>query len=129
MKLSERQAIFTKNIAYLIFFADSIGIKMTFGDAYRSKSQQILLYLGYELYVDNGIPKLRKAKKASWTMNSYHLKRLAVDFNFFIDGELVYDKEKLDPLGKYWLSLHEKNRWGGYFKDDKVDTPHFQMIQ
>ncbi len=58
------------------------------------------------------------------TMNSLHLKRLAVDFNFFVDGKLVYDKKVLAPLGAYWESLHPLNSWGGNGLK-LVDTPHF----
>ncbi len=59
-------------------------------------------------------------------MNSQHLKRLAHDFNFFIDGKLTYDKAKLQKLGDYWESLHELNRAGMNFKNF-LDVPHFQM--
>lgn len=38
----------------------------------------------------------------SKTMKSNHLGRLAIDFNFFINGELTYDKEKLQPPGDFW---------------------------
>ena len=109
MKLSEKQQIFTKNIASLIVYADLIGIGLTFGDAYRNDFTQ-------KKYVELGLSK---------TMNSYHLKRLAVDFNFFINGRLVYDKHKLAELGKFWEGLHPDNEWGGFWKF--VDTPHFQM--
>lgn len=116
MKLSENQMIFTKNIASLINYAHSIGIQLTFGHAYRDKETQRRL-------VDKGLSK---------TMNSNHLRRLAVDFNFFINGELTYDFDKIKPLGDYWESLHPANRWGGDFNKDNikngfVDTPHFEM--
>ena len=57
---------------------------------------------------------------------------MAIDFNFFKDGKLTYDYDVIKPLGDYWISLHEKNRWGGDFnKDGKkngfVDVPHFEM--
>ena len=61
----------------------------------------------------------------SKTLNSNHIKRLAVDFNFFINGKLVYDKHKLAELGKFWESLNTKNIWGGNFKSF-TDTPHFE---
>ena len=110
MKLSENQQIFSLNIADLIHFANSEGIGLTFGDAYRSLYQQ-------KHYLTNGKSK---------TMNSKHLKRLAVDFNFFIDGKLTYNKKTLQKLGDFWESLHSKNRWGGNFKTFK-DVPHFEM--
>ena len=109
MKLSENQIIFTYNIADLILFANSIGYGLTFGETYRTEFQQL--------------EYLRTGK--SKTLNSNHLRRLAVDFNFFIDGELVYDKKELQVLGNYWEKLHPKNRWGGNWKFK--DTPHFEM--
>ena len=73
MKLSEKQRVFTKNIGLLIIYAfDELCIELTFGEAYRTREQQLL-------YVQSG---------KSQTMNSNHLRRLAVDFNFFIDGNL-----------------------------------------
>jgi len=110
MKLSENQIIFSLNIADLIFFANSVGIGLTFGDAYRSEFLQ-------KHYLAIGKSK---------TMNSMHLKRLAVDFNFFIDGKLTYNKKTLQSLGNYWEGLHPKNRWGGNFLKF-TDTPHFEM--
>ena len=110
MKLSEYQQIFTTNVALLILKAKELGIGLTFGDAFRPKSRQKWL-------VQTGKSK---------TMNSMHLKRLAVDFNFFIDGKLTYEKPKLQELGDYWESLHVANRWGGNWTTF-VDTPHFEF--
>ena len=110
MSLSSRQMTFSVNIAELIFKANELGIGLTFGHAWRDKETQRRL-------VDMGLSK---------TMRSKHLDRLAVDFNFFIDGKLTYDKHKLQELGDYWESLHKDNRWGGNFKSF-LDTPHFEM--
>ena len=108
MSLSKEQRAFTKDIASLIAYADMIGIELTFGHAYRDLETQ----------------KRLVAKGLSKTLNSYHLKRLAVDFNFFIDGKLTYKKEDVKELGIFWESLNPKNRWGGFWKF--VDTPHFE---
>lgn len=108
MKLSEHQQKFTSDIAMLIVFANTQEIELTFGDAYRSKYQQ-------KEYIRTGKSK---------TMNSKHLKRLAVDFNFFINGKLTYSKKKIEVLGEYWEILDTLNKWGGHWKF--VDTPHFQ---
>jgi len=136
MKLSEKQQIFTYHIACLIHYAfDVHGIRMTLGEAHRTKSQALLYYFGYEV-VKGGVLgiKLVKAVKKSWTLDSLHPDRLAVDFNFFIDGKLTYKYEDIKPLGDYWVSLDPKNRWGGDFKkrgrkpdeDETIDTPHFE---
>ena len=110
MKLSHKQIIFSLNIADLIIYANSLGIGLTFGDAYRHPYLQ-------EYYLRTGKSKTSKSK---------HLKRLAVDFNHFIDGNLTYDKKKTQILGDYWESLHPSNRWGGNFKSF-IDTPHYEM--
>jgi len=109
MGLSQEQQIFVSHVARLILFANSKGVMLTFGEAYRTKEQQ-------EIHVKNG---------ASKTMLSKHLDRLAIDFNFFINGQLVYEKEKLTEIGAYWESLDIKNRWGGNFKSI-LDVPHFE---
>lgn len=116
MRLSEYQQIFSINVAKLILYAEEKGIRLTFGEAYRTREQQLL-------YVQTGKSK---------TMNSNHLRRLAVDFNFFVKGRLTYDWEVVKILGDYWETLHEKNRWGGDWnkndiKDGFIDSPHFEM--
>ena len=109
MKLSQQQQIFSKHIARLIHHADLLGIDLTFGEAFRTDFQQ----------------KEYFRTKKSKTMHSNHLKRLAVDFNFFIDGTLFYEHELITKLGAYWESIDPFNRWGGNFKSIK-DTPHFE---
>ncbi|WP_177428265.1 M15 family metallopeptidase [Candidatus Venteria ishoeyi] len=101
--------IFSANIADLIHFANSVGVGLTFGEAYRTMYQQ-------KQYLATG---------KSRTLNSNHLKRLAVDFNFFIKGKLTYNKKVLQSIGDYWESLHPKNKWGGNWRFR--DTPHFEM--
>jgi len=126
MSLNKEQFEFTKDVASLIVYANLLGIDLTFGEAHRTNSQVLLNFFGYKV-VKGGILgiKLVKSKKLSKTLNSNHLKRLAVDFNFFINGKLTYDKHELAELGKFWESLNEKNRWGGNFKSF-TDTPHFE---
>jgi hypothetical protein len=108
MSLSQEQAAFLRDMCKLVEYASSQGFMVTAGELYRTPEQQ-------ELYVKTG---------RSQTMNSLHLKRLAIDFNFFQDGKLVYDKKVLAPLGAYWESLHPLNSWGGNGVK-LVDTPHF----
>lgn len=116
MSLSANQRIFTRNIGLLIAFAFSKGLELTFGEAFRTNEQQLL-------YVQTG---------KSQTMNSNHLRRLAVDFNVFVNGNLTYDWRTIKTLGDYWQTLHTANRWGGDWnknniKDGFIDTPHFEM--
>ena len=108
-KIVDRQVKFTNNIALFIEYCRVNEIDLTFGDAYRPQVLQ-------QIYFDTGKSK---------TLNSKHGMRLAVDFNFFINGKLIYDKSKLQHVGDYWESLDDNNKWGGNFKSF-TDTPHFQ---
>ena len=126
MKLTEKQQVFTENIGKLIAFAYEKEIRLTFGEAHRTQSQGLLNFFGFIVERDGNSIKLSKSRKLSNTLNSLHLNRLAVDFNFFINGKLTYDKSKLIALGEYWESLHPNNKWGGNFKSF-LDTPHFEM--
>lgn len=125
MRLSVQQQIFSQDVAKLIFYANLLGINLTFGEAYRSEDQQELYYYGKTIRVDDGELEIINAKKRTRTMNSYHLKRLAIDFNFFIRGKLYYKHELIDMIGLYWETLSIYNRWGGNFKGF-YDSPHFQ---
>jgi len=109
MALVTEQAAFLQDVARLIQYAADIGWTVTAGELYRTPEQQAI-------YVKTGRSK---------TMNSFHLKRLAVDLNFFKDGKLVYDVTALKPLGTFWESLSEKNSWGGNWNSFK-DVPHFE---
>jgi hypothetical protein len=110
MGINKHQIEFTKNVSKLIQYADYLDIQLTFGHAYR------------DIETQKRMVKTGKSK----TLKSNHLRRLAVDFNFFINGKLTYDKFKLQYLGDFWEGLHPKNRWGGNFKSF-IDTPHFEM--
>lgn len=126
-QLRAAQYVFTFNISLLIQYAHFIGLRLSFGEAFRTEDQQYLYYNGKTI-VDGA---LVTAPKRSWTMDGQHLKRLAVDFNFFEDDdhdgvyELNYKHPKVKELGKFWESLNEKNRWGGNFTTQ--DWPHFEM--
>ena len=108
--LSDKQWIFLKNVARLIDYADSIGFKLTGGELQRTLYQQ-------KEYMRQG---------RSQTMNSKHLKKLAIDLFTFIDGDLTWSKSAIQPLGDYWESLDNRNEWGGNWKSIH-DTVHFQM--
>ena len=109
MSLSQEQAAFLLDACKLIQYAADQGWTVTGGELYRTPEQQ-------EIYLKTGRSK---------TMASNHLKRCAIDLNFFKNGQLIWDKQQLAPLGQYWESLNPKNRWGGNFKS-LVDVPHFE---
>jgi predicted chitinase/peptidoglycan hydrolase-like protein with peptidoglycan-binding domain len=114
MSLVPEQSEFLLQVAELIQKAAELGFVISGGELYRTPEQQAL-------HIKNGRSK---------TMNSQHLKRLAVDLNFFKttpDGKLhlTYDREDLRPLGQFWEELDPANRWGGNWSSFK-DTPHFE---
>lgn len=118
MTLSEKQSIFTYNIAQLITFAYSKGYKLTFGEAFRTQEQEQIDY-------DKGLSK---------TLNSRHTMRLAVDFNLFLNDHLLFTPCDYQFLGEYWMSLNTDNIWGGDWNrnhdtlDETFHDPyHFEM--
>jgi len=109
MSLVVEQQAFLLDVCRLVAFATKQGFVVTGGELFRTPEQQ-------EIYLKTGRSK---------TMNSLHLKRCAIDLNFFKDGKLVYDTTVLGPVGAYWESLSKKNSWGGNWKSFK-DVPHFE---
>ena len=115
MTLSEEQRKFAQHVGWLLMYAYSQGLEVTFGHAWRSPEEQ----------------KRLVAEGKSQTMKSKHLDRLAVDFNLFKNGKLTWKWEDFKILGDYWEKLDPKNRWGGDWnkndvQDGFVDAPHFE---
>ena len=116
MSLSEKQVKFTVMVANLITWGDSLNMSLTFGEAYRTDEQQMI----------------HKANGKSKVDHSRHQDRLAVDFNLYIDGIYITDKEFYRPLGEKWEALG--GRWGGRFGiktdeyEEKIgwDSGHFE---
>lgn len=109
MSLVTIQAEFLLHACDLIRFATDRGFFVTGGELFRTPEQQAL-------HVKAGRSK---------TMNSQHLKRLAIDLNFIKNGQVCYSAAELEPIGLHWESLHANNRWGGHWKSFK-DLPHFE---
>ncbi|MGM0377849.1 MAG: M15 family metallopeptidase [Bacteroidota bacterium] len=108
MTLREKQSIFLRNVAKLVLWAFENGYELTGGELQRTQEQQ-------EVYVNEGLSK---------TLNSQHLKKLAIDLHLFISGQYKSDKESHTPLGEYWESLNENNVWGGRWG---FDANHYEM--
>lgn len=106
MTLSEKQQLFTKLIAQLILWADEKGLRLTFGEAYRTPEQAAL-----------------NAKSGKGIANSLHTQRLAVDLNLFKNGVYQTDSAAYKELGLYWESLG--GAWGGRFS--RPDGNHFSL--
>lgn len=107
MTLSEKQQLFAVKIAQLILWADERGLRLTFGEAYRTQEQAAI-----------------NAKKGSGISNSLHTQRLAVDLNLFVNGQYKTRTEDYRVLGEYWESIG--GSWGGRFKSNP-DGNHFSF--
>jgi len=114
MSLSEQQHLFLVDVAKVIRFVEGMHLRCTGGHLWRSPEEQQRL-------VDEG---------RSTTMQSKHLSRLAIDFNFFRQDAkgrwiLCMKKGILQPIGDYWEELSPYNAWGGNW-ESFVDLPHFE---
>ena len=107
MTLSEKQQLFVYMIAQLISFAQEKGLRLTFGEAYRTPEQAKL-----------------NARTGKGISNSLHTQRLAVDFNLVVNGQYKTRTEDYLPLGEYWESIG--GSWGGRFKSNP-DGNHFSL--
>jgi peptidoglycan L-alanyl-D-glutamate endopeptidase CwlK len=108
MKLLEHQFIFWGHVFSLTNHAHQRGWLIQPRELQRTEYQQ-------KKYVEEGKSK---------TMQSYHLKCLAIDLNFWKGGEWITDKSSLTELGEYWESLDPLNRWGGNWTF--YDPAHFE---
>ena len=109
MSLRTEQQFFLLDFIRLIEFAVSKGFSVTAGELLRPVEMQ-------EIYVKTGRSK---------TMNSLHIKKLAGDLNFFLNGKYICEKKALQELGDFWESLSPQNSWGGNWRSFK-DAPHFE---
>lgn len=103
MTLREKQSIFARYVAELIFKSRALGYEITLGECYRSPEEALRLW------------KLGKGSK-----NSLHTKRLAIDINLFKDGKYLTKSEDYTTLGEWWETLSHndlKFSWGGRFND------------
>jgi len=143
MSLSDKQWEFLKDIASLVRFAEMSNFKLTGGELWRPDEMQLLYYYGYTIKVNNNELELVKSVQKSKTLDSQHKKRLAEDFNIFLninDGYLLLNNIDLkeakvyaQPLGDFWEKLNEKNVWGGNYpekyKTTFLDVPHFERLE
>jgi peptidoglycan L-alanyl-D-glutamate endopeptidase CwlK len=116
MTLGHEQEEFTKDVVFLVTRAWELGYSVRLGEIERTIITQ-------EYYVKTGRSK---------TLDSLHLRRLAVDLVLLRDGKIC-NRSEIEPLGNYWESLNPKNRWGGSWrglveagKSKFVDAPHFE---
>jgi len=126
-ELRKVQKRFVGHVAMLIIYAHDNGFELTFGEATRSKDQVLLNYYGFSVVENANGLELTIRSPTSKTKESKHLDRLAVDFNIFKDGRLLFtesqnripDLKLVQMMGNYWCNLHTNNRWGGDFNRNK----------
>lgn len=121
LTLSEKQRIFTCNLAKLIKFAFANGYELAFGEVQRPEEMQ-------KIYYESGRSK---------TMDSRHLKKLAADFTIWKNGKMLFapgiteqeyhaDIIAARQLGDLWILLHHDNVWGGDWNRNHIDDETFR---
>ena len=105
----EAQHEFAHDVALLLQEAERLGFRVSLGEAWRPPDLQ-------KLYVEQG---------KSWTMNSRHLARRAIDLNLFKGGVFMEGSEAHRELGEWWEKQHPLARWGGRFKTP--DGNHYSL--
>jgi len=110
MNQGTAQEVFTYNLSKLIQHAIISGFTARLKEVERTVYQ-------HQQYILLGV---------STTLDSLHIRSLAADIYFLKNDKLILDRSKLEKIGEFWESLHEKNRWGGNFISF-TDTPHFEM--
>jgi hypothetical protein len=109
MNLSEKQKIFSQNVAKLINYIYTTNYSCSIGEVYRTPEQA-------KIYADQG----------RGILDSLHCKKLAIDINLFSpEGKFITASDPYKNLGLMWEGLHTLNRWGGRFK--RSDGNHFEM--
>lgn len=118
MSLGQEQTAFTSDVILLLKQAQAMNYEVRIGEVQRPIEMQ-------QIYVNTGRSK---------TMDSQHIKKLAIDLVLLRDGAIC-TREQIKPLGDWWESLNVKNRWGGSWrgligakKSSFVDAPHFERM-
>ncbi|MCX3264930.1 M15 family metallopeptidase domain-containing protein [Pedobacter agri] len=106
--LNKLQFTFTRNLNKLLTVCFSSGFEVTMGEVFRTELQQQVYF------------KLCKTK----TLDSYHLKRLAVDLHLFKDNIFLSENSAYEFLAEYWGKLDPRNFAGYYWGWDAM---HFEM--
>lgn len=108
--MSALQQTFAQDAARLILKAAEMGYGVTLGEAWRTPEQALL-----------------NAQHGVGIAHSLHLYRLAIDLNFFKNGQLVKDGTLLADIGAWWESLGPDHYWGGRFVHIPADGGHFSI--
>lgn len=107
--MSALQEEFAQAVAKLIQRAPELGYTVTLGEAWRTPQQA-----QWDHDHHTGI------------LHSLHMERLAIDLNFFKDGNYIEDGSQLADIGAWWKGLGPTYRWGGDFTH-LPDGNHFSI--
>lgn len=108
--MSALQEEFAQAAAKLILQGPQMGYTVTLGEAWRTPQQA-------QWDADHG----------TGISHSLHIERLAIDLNFFKEGNLIKDGSKLKDIGEWWKALGPNYRWGGDFHAPRQDGNHFSI--
>jgi hypothetical protein len=108
MTLGKAQRLFVKLQAEWICWCYQNGYELSTGDGFRDPRVfgQFGEYVGYG------------------RRRSNHKRRLAHDWNLFINGKWQPTTEAHRPLGEKWESMHPHCRWGGRYNDGN----HYEFL-
>jgi len=106
--LRQKQSLFARLVADLIYKAIELGYEVTLSEAFRSQEQAAA-----------------NARSGSGIANSLHCDKLAIDLNLFLGGKYLSSTESHRPLGEWWEQQHELCRWGGRFS--RSDGNHYSL--
>jgi len=117
MKLSEKQRLFQKAITVLECYAQTVlGYEFTHGDSNRDPRA-------------HGKFGEKKGYAGRWSL---HKKRLARDYNLFIDGKYMRKTSDFNKMGEFWLNMQDMPgfegitfEWGG--SPGRNDGNHFSF--
>jgi hypothetical protein len=108
--LLQAQFRFSTLLGRLLTWCAEQGFTVTLGECYRDPRLQ-------DWYIQHGL---------SWTSNSRHCRRLAVDLNLIRpDGTLAPGKDDYKPLGDFWKNQGDGCVWGGDWQ--QADCDHFEF--
>ena len=110
--LLKDQMLFSRYVVSLLTYAHSEGYEVTLKECLRTKEQQAI-------YFKNGKSK---------TMDSKHLRSLAIDLCFFKNGQWLTTFDQLKEIGNYWQGLDIECRWGGDWNREGKQSSFFDAL-
>lgn len=71
-------------------------------------------------------------QKVTWTRNSKHTSRLAIDILVYIDGKLTWEEKYYDHVAQFFIKASQELgipiEWGGNW-DKSKDRPHYELVK